>query len=315
MRELELLSHIYRSNPTLPPGVTIPPGDDMGAILLGSQTLLVTVDQLADAVHFDLANTPIEKIARKAITRNLSDVAAMAAKPIAAVAAACLPKGFGEDNAISLFDAMHATAKSFNCPLIGGDISTWDQPLILSVTVFAEPDGIDPILRSGAQVGDIIYVTGQLGGSLITTDDPPGYTHHLDFSPRIHLARNLATNPATRPNAMIDLSDGLAPDLQRICAQSGVCAEIHTDKIPISPAAHLAAKQSSQHPWHHAIADGEDYELCFTTPHKSLPEIMDGVPITKIGTIVKQHPGPLVSVYLPDGTRADTAGLGWEHKG
>ena len=315
MRELELLSHIYRSNPTLPAGVTIPPGDDMGAVTLGQATVLVTVDQVADGVHFDRANTTIEKIGRKAITRNLSDVAAMAARPVGAVAAACLPKGFGEDKAKALFDAMHTTAEQFNCPLIGGDISMWDQRLILTVTLFADPDGIDPVLRSGAQVGDAIYVTGKLGGSLVKMDDPPGYTHHLDFTPRIHLARKLAADPTTRPHAMIDLSNGLGLDLPRVCELSGVCAELHTDQLPISAAAHMAARESGCPPWHRAMADGEDYELCFTAPRDTFPDEIDSVPITQIGTIVEQHPGPLVTVRLPDGTPVDTSGLGWEHKG
>ncbi len=315
MRELELLSHIYRSNPTLPVGVTIPPGDDMGAVTLGGASVLVTVDQVADGVHVDLASTPIEKVGRKAITRNLSDVAAMAAKPVGAVAAACLPKGFGQDMAKALFDAMHASAESFNCPLIGGDISMWDQRLILTVTIFAEPDGIDPVLRSGAQVGDVIYVTGQLGGSIITLDDPPGYTHHLDFTPRIDLARKLAADPTTRPRAMIDLSDGLGLDLPRICEQSGVCAQLDTDRLPISPAAHLAAQRSGQPAWQHALGDGEDYELCFTAPPGTLPDEVEGVPITEVGRIVAQRPGSRMTVHLPDGTLADTAGLGWEHLG
>jgi len=315
MRELELLSHIYRSNPALPVGVSIPPGDDMGAVILDGATVLVTVDQLADGVHVDLTNTPAEKVGRKAITRNLSDVAAMAAKPIGAVAAACLPEAFGDDKAKALFDAMRATAKSFNCPLIGGDISMWDQRLILTVTVFDRPDGIDPVLRSGAQVGDAVYVTGKLGGSLITTDDPPGYIHHLDFTPRIDLARELAAEPTTRPHAMIDLSDGLALDLPRLCEQSCVCAEMDTDKLPLSAASRVAAKRSGRPAWQHALGDGEDYELCFTAPPGAIPNQVAAVPITPIGRVIKTKPGPRVSVRLPDGTLADTSGLGWEHVG
>lgn len=315
MRELELLSHIYRSNPTLPSAVSIPPGDDMGAISIGDSTVLVTVDQLADGVHFDLASTPLDKIARKAITRNLSDVAAMAAKPVGAVAAACLPRGFGEDQTKSLFDAMQSVAHGFKCPLIGGDISIWDQKLILTVTVFAEPAGHDPIRRSGAQVGDTVYVTGQLGGSLITLDDPPDYTHHLDFTPRIDLACKLASDPDTRPHAMIDLSDGLGLDLPRICQQSGVGATIHADQLPISAGATIAAKRSGKAAWQHAMGDGEDYELCFTAPPDTVPTEIDGVPITAIGAVTEQSTGPRVIVLLPDGTRADTTGLGWEHTG
>ena len=314
MHELELLSHIYQANPALPGTVTVPPGDDMGAVVVGGQTLLVTVDQLADGVHFDLANTPLEKVGRKAITRNLSGVAAMAAKPVGAVAAACLPKEFGEDRAKALFDAMRKTAEAFDCPLIGGDLSTWHGHLILTVTVLAEPAGIQPVLRSGAKVGDRVYVTGSLGGSLDAISDPPGYVHHLDFTPRINLARKLAGNPEARPTAMIDLSDGLAQDLTRICEQSGVSACIESDKLPISRAAQQAAAQSGNEPWRHALGDGEDYELCFTSP-RQLPESEDGVSITPIGMIVETGDGSRLQVMGPDGTEFDVKELGWEHKG
>jgi len=315
MRELELLSHIYRSNPALPGTVTIPPGDDMGALTVGGGRALVTVDQLADGVHFDLTIHPLEKIGRKAITRNLSDVAAMAAKPVGAVAAACLPKGFGEERAKTLFDAMRATAESFDCPLIGGDISTWDQRLILTVTVFAEPDGIDPVLRSGAQVGDTVYVTGTLGGSLVTLDDPPGYIHHLDFTPRIDLARKLAGDPKTRPHAMIDLSDGLGQDLTRLCERSGVSAQVDAQRLTISTAAHISAEKSGHPAWRLAVGDGEDYELCFTAPSGSMPDKIDGVPITAVGRILAKTASASVSVRLPDGTTTDVKDLGWEHQG
>lgn len=315
MRELDLLSHIYGANPALPPGVTIPPGDDMGAVTIGGVCVLVTVDQLADGVHFDLATNPIRKIGRKAITRNLSDVAAMAVKPVAAVAAACLPTGFGEDRAKNLFDAMRETAEQFDCPLIGGDISIWDQKLIITVTVFAQACGTDPVRRSGAKVGDAVYVTGALGGSLIALDDPPGYTHHLDFTPRIDLAKKLAADPATRPHCMIDLSDGLGLDLTRLCEQSGVGARIDVEHLPVSTAARIAAKQSGRPDWRHALGDGEDYELCFTAPPGAMPDKVDGVPITPIGKIIDAKNAARVSVFLPDGTIADTAGLGWEHTG
>lgn len=315
MRELELLSHIYKANPALPGAVSIPPGDDMGAVVVGGVTLLVTVDQVADGVHFELANTPLEKIGRKAITRNLSDVAAMAAKPVGAVAAACLPKGFREADAKALFDAMRCTAEAFGCPLIGGDISSWDQRLILTVTVFAEPDGIDPVTRNTARVGDAVYVTGALGGSLVEMDNPPGYVHHLDFTPRVVLARRLADDTATRPHAMIDLSDGLAQDLTRICERSGVRAQIECEHLPIGPAARIAARRSGQPAWRHALGDGEDYELCFTAPPGAMPGEIDAVPITRVGRIMGAGPGPVVALLQSDGTVTDVQGLGWEHTG
>lgn len=313
MREQDLLQHVYAANAALPAGVTVPPGDDMGAVRVGEQVVLVTVDQVAAGVHVDLAAATLEQVGRKAITRNLSDVAAMAAKPVGAVAAVCLPRGFGDERARRLFDAMRTAAEAFACPLIGGDISMWDQPMILTVTVFAEPAGIEPVLRRGAQAGDAVYVTGALGGSGETV---AGYTHHLDFTPRINVARKLAGDPATRPHCMIDLSDGLARDLGHLCRAADLGAQIDADRLPLSDGAKQAAQRSGQPAWRHAVGDGEDYELLFTAPPGRVPDAIEGVPITAIGTMqpAPLH-GPALRLRLGDGELIDLAGLGWEHHG
>ncbi len=314
MRENNLLQYVYAANAALPGRVTIPPGDDMGAITFGDSSLLVAVDQVADGVHFDLADTPIEKVGRKAITRNLSDIAAMAAKPTAAVVAVCLPRDMGEAKATAMFDAMRATAEAFACPLIGGDISMWDGKLVISVTVFAEPwrddegQAIAPVQRRGALPGDAIYVTGELGYSL-----PTG--HHLDFTPRGDLAKHLVTSPGggTRPTAMIDLSDGIAQDLPRLVAN----AELHTRILPIRSHESSPGRQ----PWQHALGDGEDYELLFTVPasadvpHAFGEDEDEQVLITRIGTVTDA--GGII-VVTPDGTRLrldQSNAQGWEHRG
>ena len=318
MKEFDLLQHVYRGNAALPGAVVIGPGDDMGAITVGQVTLLVTVDQVADGVHVDVAATAIERVGRKAIVRSLSDVAAMAARPVGAVAAASLPSDFGTDRAEALCDALRQTAAAYDCPLIGGDISIWPGGLLVTVTVFAEPAGIEPVTRGGAQVGDVICVTGQLGGSLETVD---GRTHHLDFEPRIDLARKLAGNAATRPHCLIDLSDGLGRDLGHLCTAAGVHAEVDAEALPISPGATAAAQRDGLPAWQHALADGEDYELCFSLdPERAkaaLPEEIDGVPITRVGRIVAPAAGRAipVAVRLADGTVHAAADLGWEHHG
>ncbi len=318
MRERELLEHVYAASATLPGRVTVGPGDDAAVVRLGDSDVLVTVDQVADGVHVDVGSTPLEKVARKAITRSLSDVAAMAARPTAAVVAASLPRCFGTDAAHRLFDAMRHVAGSYCCPLVGGDISIWDHPLLLTVTVFAEPDGIRPVTRGGAQVGDCVCVTGDLGGSGLTID---GYTHHLDFEPRLETARRLAANPGLALHCMIDLSDGLAIDLARLCTHPNrlpLAAEIWADRIPISAAAHRSAAQDGSSPWRHALGDGEDYELCFTIPaqdaESALPNQIDGVRISQIGRMVPSGPGPIVIVRMPDGSRQSVDQLGWEHQ-
>jgi len=332
MRERELLEHIFTFNRGLPDRVSIPPGDDMGAVRIGDAEVLITVDQVAEGVHFRLADTPLELIGRKAITRNLSDVAAMAAKPVGAVVAGCLPRDFGAERANALFDAMRRAAERYGCPLIGGDISMWDQPLVLSVTVLAEPAGVAPVLRRGARVGDVVCVTGSLGGSLETvqtgaagdtgaggdTGAAGSHAHHLAFTPRIAEARLLAQT--CRPNCMIDLSDGLGRDLGHLCraADAPVGAKLIADQLPISPGGRQAAQRTGKPAWQHAVGDGEDYELCFTVSpaaaDRDLPADLAGVPVTRIGRIVERgEDEPLLTIALPDGVEEVIEDQGWEH--
>ncbi len=311
MREFDLLQAIFAANARLPGRVTIPPGDDMGAVRLsGGGEVLVTVDQVADGVHFDLATSTLGRVGRKAITRNLSDVAAMAARPVAAVAAACLPRNFGAPRARELCEALRSTAAAYDCPLIGGDISIWDQRLIISVTILAEAwPGLPPLRRGTAHAGDVVFVSGELGGSL-----PSG--RHLDFEPRLELARQLAANPGTRPSAMIDLSDGLARDLGHICELSGLHAQVEARMLPIAAAVRGPAHK--REPWRHALGDGEDYELCFTIPPEraaQVPAEMAGVRLSRVGVMRPPEAGPLVGVKLDNGTVVDCGQSGWEHQG
>jgi thiamine-monophosphate kinase len=315
MREFQLLEHIYNASRHMAGAVSIGPGDDMGAVRIGDATVLVTVDQVADGVHFDSHTASLARIGRKAMTRNLSDVAAMAAKPVGAVCAASLPRDFGQDRANELFDHMRAVAERYNCPLFGGDVSMWDHPLLLSVTVLAEPAGIAPVLRKGAKAGDILCVTGELGGSL---EDVAGRVHHLDFEPRIDLARKLASDRATRPHCMLDLSDGLARDAGHLARAADLVAEIDVLRLPVSGAAKQRAHCTGQPDWRHAIGDGEDYELCFTIDALRatvVPRAIDGVPMTKVGTLRprKSADESAVMLRLPDGSLQSAGDQGWEH--
>lgn len=305
MREFELIRSIISHNGALPDTVTIPPGDDMAGLQLGDHALLVAVDQIIEGVHFERSSATLKQIGRKAVTRNLSDVAAMAAKPLATLVSAILPKGFAIADAQTLMAAMRETAHSYDAPLVGGDTATNDGPLILSVTILATADGIDPITRQGANPGDAIYVTGELGGSLHTYDNQ---TKHLDFEPRLTIARMLASNADTRPTAMIDLSDGLAHDLPHLVSH----AKLKARDLPISAVARQYAMRDARPGWLHAVADGEDYELLFTAKADApIPKQIDGVPITRIGQVTDGD-----GIILIDGSECiHLEGLGWEHHG
>ena len=317
MRESDLLRHIYAANAGLPSHVTLPPGDDMGAVRIGDRDLLVAVDQVADGVHVDVADMPIDKVGRKAITRNLSDVAAMGAAPVAALAAASLPRGFDEETAAALFDAMRHTARTYRCPLVGGDIAIWGHPLLLVVTVLAEMADAAPLCRRGAVAGDAICVTGRLGGSGRSMD---GRVHHLDFEPRLAAGQSLAAGGRRRPHCMIDLSDGLATDLAHLCRAAGLAAVVEAASLPLSEAALAAAAADGRPAWAHAMGDGEDYELCFTLEQRAarhwVREGAAGVAVCAIGRMVPADQAEhTVCVRLPDGATCPVADQGWEHRG
>jgi thiamine-monophosphate kinase len=266
-------------------------GDDLAALNWPKDDLLlVGCDQVLDGVHFDSKIHSPRSIGKKAMNRNLSDCAAMACLPAAAVASVALPKGIGEDYAKELYLGMREAADVFNCPIVGGDTASWDGKLAITVTILGRADGVRPITRSGAKPGDAIFVTGPLGGSILG--------RHLNFEPRIELARNIIKFSLI--TSMIDLSDGLSRDLGHICRQSGVGAVIYADKIPIHADALAAFRQDHRSPLEHALHDGEDYELLLTSSD------LVGIPIGR----VTAEPEILLD---QQGVRTPLTPQGWEH--
>src|SRR2546430_2354810 len=200
-----------RSQALASPRVIIPPGDDLAVLKWDANDLLIVgVDQVLDGVHFDSAVHSPRAIGRKVMNRNLSDCAAMACLPAAAVATAALPKGTALEYAKELYLGMKDAGDVFDCSIVGGDTATWKEKLVVTVTILGRSAGIKPITRAGAKAGDWIYVTGPLGGSMLG--------RHMTFLPRVREGRRLAQTAT----AMIDLSDGLSRDLRHICDASGV---------------------------------------------------------------------------------------------
>jgi len=311
MRENEFLSWIASQSRFDSAKVPVGPGDDMAVVAFDRDRLLTAIDQVLDGVHFDLAAHGPRAAGRKAMARNLSDVAAMAALPVGAVASVALPRGMTQADAQEIYLGLRELGDEFSCPLVGGDVSVWDQRLAISVSIFAKPagatGGITPVPRSGARAGNAIFVTGALGGSWLTG-------RHLTFTPRVREAIVLSLRYKLR--SMIDISDGLAMDLHRLCRASGVGAEIHAAAVPVHPD---AAAGRNIDPLQAALSDGEDYELLFTVPAGQAKRLEhDGaiqkipLPVTHIGTITKE---PDIVLVQPDGSRRPLAEQGWEHTG
>ncbi len=278
-------------------------GDDMAQIQLGKEgSVLVTTDMLLDGVHFDLRTATLKQVGYKAMAVSLSDCAAMATVPVAAVVSVALPEGFGEEELKQLHSGITLAGDKFGCWLVGGDITSWKdkKPFAISVAMLSKPAGNEPVRRSGAKVGDNICVTGSLGGA--------GRGKHLEFEPRVEEAMEIAQ--IVTINAMIDISDGLSSDLSRICRQSKVGAIINAEQIPISDAG-----RKSDEPLSSALNDGEDFELLFTLSEREAESLVKQwdpglIPITQIGTIIDTKK---MQIKMPDGEINDLEARGYDH--
>jgi thiamine-monophosphate kinase len=292
------------------PLVPVPAGDDMAVLKWpADDLLLVGVDQVLDGVHFDSAVHSPRAIGAKVMNRNLSDCAAMACLPAAAVVSAALPRGAGVDYAKELYLGMREAGERFGCEIVGGDTGSWAGKLALSVTILGRSAGIKPITRAGARPGDFIVVTGPLGGSILG--------RHMTFAPRVHEARELAgTGKVT---AMIDLSDGLSRDLAHVCRESGVGAVIEADRVPVHEDA-VAMRRDGHSPLEHALHDGEDHELlvcvrvgeglALASAPRIAAEFGGGEGMTVIGQITAE---PGIRLRTADGD-VPLAAKAWEHR-
>lgn len=329
--ELEIIRRIRSrvggaSNASLRLGI----GDDC-ALLRARSTdeLAITTDLSVEGRHFRLGWHPPEAVGHRALARGLSDLAAMGARPVAAFLSLGLPKSLVQpvrpagrgSRAKSWLDrflsGFLALAEAHKTPLAGGDLA--ETPLAIAdiVLVGTVPRG-RALLRSGAQPGDRIYVTGRIGGAAAglaliakrTASKPPPLPHrssaqlapHLYPEPRVPqgmwlMRRHLAS-------AAIDLSDGLSRDLAHICNESGVAAEIDADKLPIHPGATR----------NQALHGGEDYELLFTAPPTAhVPGVIAGAPVTAIGRIVSPQKGQAQAVLITAQAKHPLKAHGWEH--
>jgi thiamine-monophosphate kinase len=230
-------------------------GDDCAILDVRSrQDLLVTTDMLMDGRHFRLAEDGPQRVGFKALGVNLSDIAAMAGVPRAAVIAVALPQEGAFELARGIYAGLAPLADRFRVDLIGGDTNAWNGPLVISVTLIGEATARGAVCRSGARPGDAILVTGSLGGSLHAR-------RHLHPEPRV--AQALALHESAPLHAMIDISDGLSSDLAHILAESGgLGALLDESAIPIHQDAREMSALDGVPAIAHALCDGEDFELC-----------------------------------------------------
>ncbi|HEX8812412.1 MAG TPA: thiamine-phosphate kinase [Terracidiphilus sp.] len=320
--EIALLRQIRQRSPAKSAGgLRLGIGDDC-AILLPrrDEEIVVTTDLSLEGRHFRLDWHPPEAVGHRTLARGLSDLAAMGARPIAAFLSLAAPMELTKTSrkrpswVSRFYDGLLALARAHKTPLAGGDLAEFPQVIADIVLVGAVPQG-RALVRSTARPGDDIYVTGTLGGAaagLRALEDLNGkkpskrmaetLRPHLYPQPRIAqgewlIARRSAT-------AAMDLSDGLSIDLARLCEASGVNAELDENTLPAAPGAAIDD----------ALHGGEDYELLFTArPSIKIPRRIAGVPVTRIGRIMRQRAGhELVTLRAASGT-STLPPRGWQH--
>ncbi|MBP7049528.1 MAG: thiamine-monophosphate kinase [Phycisphaerae bacterium] len=302
MREDDITGWFRQQRELSPAEVPIGIGDDMAQIALsGGSSVLITTDMLLDGTHFDAATAGLKRVGYKSMAASLSDCAAMATIPLAAVVAVGLPRGFSGRELKELHSGIVFAADKYRCPLVGGDITSWQGAgrLVVCVSMLSKPGDKPPVRRNGAKVGDVICVTGTLGGS--------GLRKHLDFEPRVEEA--LAMVRIADLHAMMDLSDGLSTDLNRICTQSVVGACVEASSLPISDDAKAQADPLSA-----ALNEGEDFELLFTLAPDQWARLRSlwrsPVPLTEIGRTTDTG---RMEIRRPDGAVVDLEPGGYEH--
>lgn len=302
-------------------GVALGIGDDAAAFAPApGQLNLITTDMLVEGIHFDLSYSDPLSLGKKALSVNLSDIAAMGGKPRYYLLSLAIPPAMTLDFLDDFIGGMLSRAEQFDVQLIGGDTCSSSGPLILTLTVLGEQSPDLLVRRSGARPGDQICVTGTIGDSalglrLLRQGGRQGnaIARHLDPLPRVR--EGLALAEATIPSAMIDLSDGLMADLGHILDLSAVGARIFSEALPLSDTFREHFPTLTEEALSLALAGGEDYELLFTVPPEKIPLVFTlleklGTPVSIIGSITTENSRTVIG---SDGREIPLNKKGYDH--
>ena len=330
--EFGIIDHLTKGISSKLKSTVVGIGDDAAVIANGLDYTVISTDLLIEGIHFDMMYTPLKHLGYKAIVVNLSDIYAMNVKPSHVTFSMALSSKYSVEALEELYEGVKKACEFYDVDLIGGDTTSISKGLALSVTAMGVTNEKDEItLRSTAKVGDIICVTGDLGGAylglqllerekqLFLSDNEikPELTKH-----KYLLERQLKPEAAREayeylkkvelvPTSMIDISDGLSSDLMHICKQSGVGAFIEEGKIPMSDDAKMQALEFNMDPISCALNGGEDYELLFTVAPEDLEKIKFMPGLSIIGEIVAKE--DQLTLHTTGGNIHPLVAQGWNH--
>lgn len=332
LSEFELIAFLTRDLP-LRPGVVLGVGDDCAILDTGGNTLLLaTCDSQVEGVHFTFQTYSPEEIGRKAVAINISDIAAMGGEPRFALISLILPLQQSQELIERVYAGLRQEAEQFAIAIVGGNISGAGkgEQLVIDITLLGSIERGHALMRSGARIGDILFVTGSLGDSaagLYTILHPDNAypseardalrSVHRAPRPRVREGRILGQLGPEIVTAMIDISDGLSGDLQHLCERSNVGARIDIMQLPLSQALRTIASVAVHDPSDWALHGGEDYELLFSVaPGKEdlviqAVQSATGTSITEIGKLCPAEEG--MKLVSPGGQEKVLVPKSWDH--
>ena len=327
--EFGLIEHLTKNNETMQAGTIESVGDDAAVIDQFGRQSVITTDLLIEGVHFDLMYTPLKHLGYKAVAVNLSDICAMFATPTHITMSIGISNRFSVEALEEFYDGVYAACNKYNVDLIGGDTSTSHKGFIISVTAIGEVAPGKYVTRSGAQVNDLVCVTGDLGAAYLglqllerekkifmehsgVQPDLQGQDYLLSRilkpEPRVDIVEWLQENSVT-PTSMIDISDGLSSELLHLCVKSDVGCILYEDKIPVSDEAKEIGMQFNIPTTTCALSGGEDYELLFTIKQEDYEKVAKNNNISIIGYITGKEEG--ANMLTPSGKKHKLVAQGW----
>jgi thiamine-monophosphate kinase len=327
--EFGLIDHLTKNIEINSASTIVPIGDD-GAVIdhFGKQTVL-SKDLLIEGVHFDLMYTPLKHLGYKTVVVNLSDVYAMNATPTHILLALAFSNRFSLEALDEFYEGVYAACREYGIDLIGGDTSTSQKGFIISCTAIGEVAPDQYVKRSGAQKGDLLCVSGDLGaaflGLTLLEREKQIYLENPKIQPDLEGEKYIVGRilkpearkeiieffaaTGIRPTSMIDVSDGLSSEILHICQQSKVGCVLYEEKIPIGEDTRAAAFKFNLDPTACALSGGEDYELLFTIRQDDYEKLTPGIDISVIGYITDEEAG--ANIFTKGGGKHKLSAQGW----
>ena len=329
--EIGIIERIKRNVPSSQKGTVLGIGDDAAALECGDGKLkLVSTDLLIENVHFDMVYTPAKHLGYKAVVVNVSDIAAMGGTPQQITVSLALSSRYTVEFLDEFYRGVLLACKKYNVDLIGGDTSSAPSGLAISITAIGECDKEELLKRDGAKNNDLICVTGDLGGAFVGLNILEREKRIFIESPQVqpdlgsnHYAIERQLKPEARtdineilkgigvkPTSMIDLSDGLAPDVRHICKASGTGCSIYEDKLPIDPQVYNTARELNLDPTICMLNGGEDYELLFTVAQSDFEKVKNHPDISVVGHMTDKNSG--CNLIGKSGNQHELKAQGWD---